>query len=102
MVELILGCAIGRQSTRNGTQFKNVFRRCVKDEDDERIVDGWKVLKRDADHAILWNRESVQLVCKAAIRCMSPSSKTTLSTTGLLDELRTAVTDIRSPAAQGS
>ena len=67
MVELILGCVMGGQSTRNGMQFENVFRRYVMDEDDESIVDGWKVLiEQDADPATLWNRESLQQVGKAA------------------------------------
>ena len=53
MVKLILGRLIGGQSARNGMQFENAFRRYVNDEDDESIIDGWKVLERDTDPAIL-------------------------------------------------
>jgi serine/threonine protein kinase len=91
MVELILGCLIGGQSTRNGMQFENAFRRYVKDDDDERIVDGWKQLNRDADPSIIWNSESLELVCTTAIRCMAPSSKTRLSTDDLLPLLSQAI-----------
>ncbi|KAI2494865.1 serine/threonine kinase [Fragilaria crotonensis] len=97
MVELILGCLINGQSTRNGTQFDDVFEKYVKDEDDELIVDGWKILEQDADPSIIWDPRSFRLVCKTAIRCITPSSKTRLSTSKLLDELRTAITETPNP-----
>ncbi|KAI2494587.1 serine/threonine kinase [Fragilaria crotonensis] len=97
MVELILGCLINGQSTRNGTQFDDVFEKYVKDEDDELIVDGWKILEQDADPSIIWDPRSFRLVCKAAIRCITPTSKTRLSTSELLDELRTAITETPNP-----
>ncbi|KAI2492674.1 serine/threonine kinase [Fragilaria crotonensis] len=97
MVELILGCLIGGQSTRNGTQFDDVFEKYVKDEDDDLIVDGWKILERDADPSIIWDPRSLRLVCKTAIRCITPSSKTRLSTSELLEELRTAITETPNP-----
>ena len=101
LVELILGCLIGGQSTRNGTQFDDVFEKYVKDEDDDLIVDGWKILERDADPSIIWDPRSFRLVCRTAIRCITPSSKTRLSTSALLDELRTAITEKANPETNG-
>ncbi|KAI2493231.1 serine/threonine kinase [Fragilaria crotonensis] len=72
LVELILGCLIGGQSTRNGMKFENAFRRYVRDNRYKLIKDGCEKLKRDADPAIIWNPEALGLVCKTAIRCMAP------------------------------
>ncbi|KAI2492671.1 serine/threonine kinase [Fragilaria crotonensis] len=90
-------CLINGQSTRNGTQFTDVFEKYVKDEDGELIGDGWKILEQDADPSIIWDPRSFRLVCKAAIRCITPTSKTRLSTSELLEELRTAITETPSP-----
>ncbi|KAI2503234.1 serine/threonine kinase [Fragilaria crotonensis] len=91
LVELILGCLTGGQSTRNGMHFENAFRRYVKDDRDRLIVDGWEQLKRDADPAVIWNAASLELVCKAAIKCMAPFSDERMSTKDLLDKLREAI-----------
>ncbi|KAI2489119.1 serine/threonine kinase [Fragilaria crotonensis] len=92
LVELILGCLNARQSTRFGTQFLDVFAMYVQDERTyERIVDGWKKLKRDADPVIGWSPEALEVVCKAAIQCMAPFPEERLSTKELLDELRSAI-----------
>ncbi|KAI2494864.1 serine/threonine kinase [Fragilaria crotonensis] len=106
LVELILGCLNGRQSTRtrNGMQFVNAFRQYVKDERDLLIVDGCEKLKRDADPTIIWRARSLELVCKAAIQCMAPFSDQRLSTDDLLNELREAIglkrdTSVRPPGA---
>jgi serine/threonine protein kinase len=91
LVELILGCSNGGQSTRNGTQFLDVFEKYVKDERDRLIVDGWEHLKRDADPSIIWNQDALELVCKAAIHCMAPHSDERLTTKDLLNKLRDAI-----------
>ena len=101
-VELILGCLIGGQSTRNGMKFENAFRRYVKDEDDELIVDGWKLLQSDVDPVIDWKPESLEHVCKTAIRCMAPFPEDRLSTNELVDELRMAITEERTPKARSA
>ena len=84
MVELILGCLIGGQSTRNGKQFKDVFAMFVKDARHRVIGDGWGRLKNEADPVIFWKPESLDLVCKTAIRCMAPFPEDRLSTHNLL------------------
>ncbi|KAI2492666.1 serine/threonine kinase [Fragilaria crotonensis] len=91
MVELILGRLNRGQSMPSNTEFHDVFQTYVQDEDHLRIDDGWGKLKRDADPTIIWNAASLELVCKAAIKCMHPSSKKRLSTKELLDELRDAI-----------
>ncbi|KAI2493549.1 serine/threonine kinase [Fragilaria crotonensis] len=92
MVELILGCLNGGQSTRNGTQFSNVFERYIKDKFDEPVKDGWKQLIQDADPSILWNSDSLEVVCETAIACMASSPYKRLSTHDLLPRLSTAIT----------
>ena len=99
MVEVILGCLTGGQSTRNGMKFENALRRYVKDEDDELIVDGCKLLQGDVDPVIDWKPESLEQVCHIAIRCMAPSSKRRLSACDLIDELHMAITEERTPQA---
>ncbi|KAI2512192.1 serine/threonine kinase [Fragilaria crotonensis] len=92
IVELILGCLTGGQSTRNGKQFLDVFEMYVQDERTYlRIVDGCEKLKRDADPAIIWNPEALELVCKTAIRCMAPVPEDRLSTDDLLGKLSRAI-----------
>ncbi|KAI2491750.1 serine/threonine kinase [Fragilaria crotonensis] len=98
LVELILGCLNGGHSTRSGTQFLDVFEMYVKDERDRPIVDGWEKLMRDADPTIIWNPASLELVCKAAVRCMAPFSDERLSTKDLLDELRDAIISLNTYA----
>ncbi|KAI2503227.1 serine/threonine kinase [Fragilaria crotonensis] len=80
IVEIILGCLNGGQSTRDGIQFENAFRRYVKDERDQLVVDGWEKLKGDVDRTSDWNAVALEVVCKAAIQCMSPFPEDRLST----------------------
>ena len=91
LVELILGCSNGGQSTRNGTKFLDVFEKYIEDECGRLIVDGWEQLKRDADPSIIWNQDALELVCKAAIHCMAPHSDERLTTKDLLNKLRDAI-----------
>ena len=91
MVELILGCLTGGQSTRNGRKFDSVYRINVKDKS-KIFDDGWKRLIKDADPSIVWNAESLEVVCKAAsIQCMAPSSDERLCTNDLLPLLNKAI-----------
>ncbi|KAI2491752.1 serine/threonine kinase [Fragilaria crotonensis] len=92
LVELILGCLNARPSTRYGTQPLDLFAMYVQDDRTfQRIVDGWAMLKRDADPIIDWNPDALELVCKAAIQCMAPFPEERLSTKDLLDMLRDAI-----------
>ena len=103
LVELILGCLNGGQSTRNDFRFHDVFAMYVQDERTyQRIVDGSEKLKGDADPTIIWNSDALELACKAAIQCMAPFPEERLSTKELLDTLRDAIslntnTDIHHP-----
>jgi hypothetical protein len=56
------------------------------------IVDGWKRLERDADDKVTWNVGALELVCKIAIGCMTPSSDGRLSADVLLPLLFRAIT----------
>ncbi len=56
------------------------------------MVDGWKRLERDADDKVTWNAGALELVCKIAIRCMTPSSDGRLSAGVLLPLLFRAMT----------
>ncbi len=89
LVELVLGCLTGGK--RNGQQFKDVYLMYVKDVEDKRVIDGWKTLESDADPSIIWNPGALQLVCKTAIQCITPSSRERLSTDDLLHRLSKAV-----------
>ena len=91
MVELILGCLNGGQSTRNGKKFSNVFERYIKDKFDEPVTHGWKRLVHDADPSIIWKPESLRCVCKTAVACMASSAYKRLSTHDLLPRLSTAI-----------
>jgi serine/threonine protein kinase len=86
MVELILGYLIGGPSSRDGTNGFSVFRDCVQDDEGKQITNGFELLKQHADRSILWNSESLDLLCKAAIRCLTPPSSPmgTMSTIELL------------------
>jgi serine/threonine protein kinase len=90
LVELILGRLIAMPSARKGTQFLDVFAMYVHDSR-QWVVDGWKKLKRDADPSFNCNPDALEVVCKAAIQCMSPFPEDRLSTKDLLDKLRDAI-----------
>ena len=102
IVELILGCMIGGQSTRNGMKFENAVRRYVEDERRRDTGDGWERLKNDVDPVIDWKPESIEHVCKTAIRCMAPFPEDRLSTNELVDELRMAITEERTPKTRNA
>ncbi|KAI2494523.1 serine/threonine kinase [Fragilaria crotonensis] len=91
LVELILGCLNGAQSTRNDSQFLDVFEKYVQEgRTYQRIVDGWERLMGDADPTITWNPGALEIVCRAAIQCMDPLPEERLSTMELLDRLSDA------------
>jgi serine/threonine protein kinase len=91
LTELILGCVNSAQSTRNGTQFYDVFSKYVQNEDHEPIIGGWHRLSRDADPSIVWNPDVLYLACRSAVQCMAPFSAERLTTKALLDELSEAI-----------
>ncbi len=82
MAELILG----RLNDGNST---NVFQTYVLN-GEKPVVDGWKQLKTDGDIHASWNADALELVCKAAIGCITSSSKGRLSMETLLDLLKHA------------
>jgi serine/threonine protein kinase len=90
LVELILGCLNAVPVMGNDTQVHDLFEIYVKDRRDQRIVDGWAKLKRDADPTIKWNPDALELMCKTAIKCMAPLPEERFSTKDLLDQLRGA------------
>jgi len=88
MVELISGCLISDWSSRNGCN--NFRQKYVEDEDCRLILDGWKLLKSDADPCISWKPDVLDCVCKAAISCLKTSTKNRSSTQNLLQMLTEA------------
>ncbi len=56
------------------------------------IVDVWKQLAHDADDKVTWNAGALELVCKIAIGCITPSSEGRLSAGVLLPLLFRAIT----------
>ena len=65
---------------------------CIYVKDKSKIFDdGWKRLIKDADPSIVWNSDSREVVCKAAIQCMAPSSDERLCTNDLLPLLNKAI-----------
>ncbi len=83
MAELILG----RLNDGNPT---NIFETYVLNGKSP-IVDGWKLLKNDADVLVDWNADTLELVCKTAVGCITPSSEGRLSTGVLLSRLHRAI-----------
>ena len=55
------------------------------------IVDGWKLLERDADNQVKWGLDALQLVCRIAIGCITPPYDGRLSTDKLLPLLNHAI-----------
>ncbi|KAI2497238.1 serine/threonine kinase [Fragilaria crotonensis] len=55
------------------------------------VLDGWKLLKYDADVQVDWNADALELVCKTAVGCITPSSEDRLSTSVLLSRLHRAI-----------
>lgn len=91
MVELILGYSIGGPSSSHRTRTFCVFRDCFEDDEGNQIMNGFELLKAHADRSIIWTSESLDLVCKAAIRCLTPISIGRMNTTELLDMTRQAM-----------
>ena len=91
MVELILGSLIGGPSSTDGTKTFCVFRDCVQDEEGNQIVNGFEILKQHADRSILWRLDSLDIVCKAAIGCLTPISIGRMNTTDLLAAMCKAI-----------
>ncbi len=83
MAELILGHLNGDPT--------NIFETYVLNGKSP-IVDGWKRLEHDADDKVSWNAGALELVCKTAIGCITPSSEGRLSTGVLLPLLYRAIT----------
>jgi serine/threonine protein kinase len=82
MAELIIGHVNGDPT--------NVFETYVLNGKSP-VVDGWKRLKRDADNKFTWNAGALELVCKTAIGCITPSPEERLSTGALLPLLHHAI-----------
>jgi hypothetical protein len=83
MAELIIGHVNGDPT--------NVFETYVLNGKSP-VVDGWKRLKRDADNKVTWNAGALELVCKTAVGCITPSPEGRLSTGALLPLLFRAIT----------
>jgi hypothetical protein len=83
MAELILG-------RLNDGKATNVFQTYVLNGKTS-VVDGWKQLQYDAENHADWNPGALQLVCKTAIGCITPSSEGRLSTGVLLPLLHHAI-----------
>jgi serine/threonine protein kinase len=73
LVELIVGCLQGGQSSRNGKSFGNFSRRYVCDKYHEKVENGLEILINDADPAAEWNTVTVNLLCEIALQCLAPS-----------------------------
>jgi serine/threonine protein kinase len=93
MVELILGSLVGAPSSRDGSKNFSVFRHCVQDNNGNSIMNGFELLKAQADRSIIWESESLDLVCKTAIRCLTPPSTPmgTMKTIELLAQMHEAL-----------
>jgi serine/threonine protein kinase len=91
MVELILGCLIGGQSSRNGKKFFNIHGKYVEDDSCKLIPNGWELLRDDVDPCISWRPDVLEHICKAAISCLHPSVTGRSTTKRLLQALSEAV-----------
>jgi hypothetical protein len=91
MAELIMGSLIGGQQSSDGIEHFDVFRNCVQDKKGNEIPRGWERLKEQADPYILWTKESLDLVCDAAVRCMKPTIDGRMTTKDLLSTLSKAI-----------
>ena len=87
MMELILGHLIGESSFNDDSEFFDVFSVCVKDEEGSQIMNGCEWLKEHVDRSIVWTPEALDVVCKAAIGCLTPTPVGRMKATELLDML---------------
>jgi hypothetical protein len=92
LVELILGSLIGDPSSRrDGDGDFDVLRDCVEDKDRNPIPNGWERLKEHADLSIIWTPTSLDIVCKAAHRCLKQTTDGRMTTAELLPKLSEAI-----------
>ncbi len=83
MAELILG-------RLNDCKTTNVLQTYFGNEKTP-IVNVWERLKNHADGQADWDPDALEVVCKTAIGCITPSSEGRLSTIDLLDRLNHAI-----------
>ena len=85
--ELLVGSLQGGQSSRSGPSLGDFFCRYIKDDEDEPVENGWKILMQDADLVAQWNDDILERICKLAVQCMAASPKRRISTLSLVDSL---------------
>ncbi len=86
LAELITGCLQCSQS-RDGKNFGDFFRRYILDENDDKVVDGWKLLKKDSDFTVDWDKKSLELACQVAMKCMASNPTSRITIQDLVHEL---------------
>lgn len=85
--ELIVGSLQSGRSSNDGQRLGDFFARYIKDDDDEPVRNGWKILKRDADKLAKWSDDTLERLCKIAVECMATSPKHRISTNALVQGL---------------
>jgi hypothetical protein len=85
--ELLVGTLQGGQSHDRGQSLGDFFCRYIKDEYDEQIEDGWKILKQDADMLAQWNEKVLDRLCVITIQCMMALPLRRISTLSLVQSL---------------
>jgi hypothetical protein len=85
LVELIVG------HLQNGDKYGDYYCWYIKDIKDEPVVDGWKILMKDADGQVTWNDCSLECVCKIAMKCIMAGPSKQIKTDKLVQELSDVV-----------
>jgi serine/threonine protein kinase len=112
MMELILGCSINSRRSRGqtedfdesrrcveerqGNRFPNTLeelkkRRCVEERQGNRFPNTLEELKKQADACIQWNPKSLDLICKAALLCVTPTNLGSMTINDLVSQLSDAI-----------
>lgn len=87
LTELLVGSLQGRQSSRFGRSIGDFFGRYIRNDDEEPVEDGWKIMKQDADVLAQWNEDILERLCIIIVECMAASPKRRMSTFELVQNL---------------
>jgi hypothetical protein len=91
MMELISGCSINSRTSRGQTEDFDESRRCVEERQENRFPNTLEELKKQADACIQWNPKSLDLICKAALLCVTPTNLGRMTMNDLVSQLNDAV-----------
>jgi serine/threonine protein kinase len=86
LAELITGCLQCGQSS-DGKNFGDFYYRYILDENADKVVDGWKLLKEHSDSTVDWEENSLELACQVAMKCMASNPTSRITILDLVHEL---------------